>query len=437
MPFRADRRVLRAAAHALGAAVLFAAVGAHAQAPGRALEFEDLGLTRREDVSARGASLSASVSTTSDVTALIYNPAGLCRIKQRSPLLGLCRQSSETVTSYGAASSGLSSDRFGLGFVGASAAIPVFQGSLVPAVAVYRTIVSNLDLAYDFANADEGRTDAFRLQQSGATYAFAFGFGIDLASVLSAGLSMSLFEGGYQSLRQSHTRTSAPPTVDRYVIDDIDGDLDGVSARLGVMLYAHSHAHVGVNVTTPTLVNGATHATQEVTEVVQNGTGSTVRTTMDVTTEYIVPYRVDGSIAMPWGDWLLAVEAGTCDWTEAAIDGGRLRLSNGNAVLGRTTDYRVGLEWTAPAWPLRLRAGLARLPFAPEYVQADRIDNDQLEEVLAESAPLRYSFGAGIALKHTILIDAAFTHTEGDRRAASFSEKRRASQIIIEGSYWF
>jgi hypothetical protein len=80
---------------------------------------------------------------------------------------------------------------------------------------------------------------------------------------------------------------------------------------------------------------------------------------------------------------------------------------------------------------------MARLPLAPRYLQSDRIDNDQIEEVTSDSAPLRYSFGAGIALKQTILIDASFTHTHGERSTQSFSETRNQSQLIIEGSYWF
>ena len=404
----------------------------------RAVEFEDLGFTRPPDISARGAGLSGYVATATDVTALVTNPGLLCRIKQRTPMLGLSHETQEIVTKYSGAPSGLSSDRNGLQFVGAAVAIPVFQGSLVPAVAVYRAVVSDLDLEYQASRPAELRDDAFRLQQSGTTYAFVAGFGIDLASVLSAGVSVSALEGGYQTLRQTHTHTeSSPAAVDDYVIDDIEGDLHGFVAHIGVILYAHRHAHVAVNVTTPAAINGSTNQTEETTHVVENNTGTTTRVTSSASAKYVVPYRVDGGLAMPWGPWLVAAQVGSCDWTMAAIDGQRLRLQNGDAVLGRTVDYRAGVEWTAPSWPLRLRAGVARLPFAPHYLQADRIDNDQMEAVTTDSTPLRYSFGAGIALKHTILIDASFTHTHGERSTQSFSETRNTSQVILEGSYWF
>jgi len=414
---------------------------ARAQAPPppeRAAEFEDLGLTRAPEISARGAGLSGFVATTTDVTALINNPSLLCRIKQRTPMLGLSHESSEIVTTYTGISTGLSSDRSGLQFMGASAAIPVFQGSLVPAVAVYRAIVSDLDIAYESAQPAESRTDAFRLQQAGTTYAFVAGFGIDLASVISAGVSLSALEGGYQSLRQTHTHSEASPAaVDEYVVDDIDGDLDGFVARIGVILYAHRHVHIAINVVTPTVVNSTTNQTRETTKVTENSTGTTTRETTSSSAEYLVPYRIDGGVALPCGDWLIALEAGACDWTQAAIDGQRMRLQNGNAVLGRTVDYRAGVEWTAPEWPLRLRTGVARLPFAPDYLQANRIDNDRMEAVATESAPLRYSFGAGIMLRESIVIDASFTLTHGERSTQSFSETRNGSQVLIEGSYWF
>ena len=406
-------------------------------APGRALEFEDLGLTRPPDISSRGAGLSGSVATATDVTALIANPALLCRIKQRTPMLGLGRQTQDIVTTYGGVSSGLSSDRMGLQFIGAAAAIPVFQGSLVPAVAVYRAIVSDLDITYESTHPAELRTDAFRLQQSGTTFAFVAGFGVDLASVLSAGVSVSALEGGYQALRQTHTHTSAASAVDDYVIDDIDGDLHGYVAHIGAVLNAHRHLQLAVNVTTPTAINNATNQTRETTHVVENSTGTTTRVSSSASAAYVIPYRIDGGMAIPWGAWLVAFQVGSCDWTSAAIDKQRLRLQSGDPVLRRTVDYRAGVEWTAPSWPVRLRAGVARLPQAPAYLQADRVDNDQLEAIVSQTVPMRYSFGAGIALKHTILIDASYTHTHGERTTQSFSETRNGSQVILEGSYWF
>src|SRR5512140_1873221 len=73
----------------------------------RAIEFEDLGFTRSPEISARGAGLSGYVATTNDVSALITNPALLCRIKQRTPMLGLSHESQEIVTTYSGVSSGL------------------------------------------------------------------------------------------------------------------------------------------------------------------------------------------------------------------------------------------------------------------------------------------------------------------------------------------
>ena len=439
MPLLTRRRYRARRVLVLGAVAVAVIAGpARAQSPVRGLEFEDLGFTHPPDVSARAAGLAGLVTDETDATALVYNPAGLCRIKQRAPMLGMSGGSYETVTSYSGTATSRSSDWRGAQFGGGAYSIPVFQGSLVPAIAVYRAFVSDLDLAYATARPELGRSDEYHLDQSGSTFAFVTGVGVDLASVLSAGFSVSLLEGGYHTLRQTHTRTDGPaPAVDTYVIDDISGDLNGVCGRVGVVLYAHPHVRLAMNFTTPTVINGSTRQTRETTIVTENSTGSSTRKDSETSTEYIIPYRIDGGLAIPWGPWLLAVQAGACNWSQAAIDGTRLRLQDGTTTLGRTVEYRAGIEWTASRWPLRLRAGVARLPFAPDYLLDDRIDGDQLVRIASESQPLRIAVGAGIALKHTILIDAAFTHTRGDRSTSGFTEKRTWSQVLLEGSYWF
>jgi hypothetical protein len=40
-------------------------------------------------------------------------------------------------------------------------------------------------------------------------------------------------------------------------------------------------------------------------------------------------------------------------------------------------------------------------------------------------------------LRESIVIDASFTLTHGERSTQSFSETRNGSQVLIEGSYWF
>jgi len=413
--------------------------GAVAQAPDRAIEFEDLGFTGAPDVSSRGAGLSAFAATVSDATALVYNPAGLARVKRRLvPTMVLGRCATTVTTTSGGAPSGSSFDGIGLQFLGGAAAVPVTRGSFVPAVAVYRAFVSDLDLAYAGPNAPDARDDAFRFQQSGSTFAFALGAGVDLASAVSTGISVFALEGGFHSLRQSHTRQATPaPATDTYVVEDIDGDVDGIGARFGFELYAHRHLHLAAVITTPILINVSTGSTREESRQVENDVGSFVRTASSGTTEYIIPYRVDGGFAAPWGAWLVTAQVGVSDWSQAAIDAERLHLPTGDSVLGRVIDWKAGVEWTAPRRPLRVRAGAARLPFVPRYLEADRIDNDRLELVDTESGPWRAGAGAGALLRERITIDASYTRTWGERRAASMTESREGSQILVEGSYWF
>jgi hypothetical protein len=414
------------------------AQSARAQTVDRAIEFDDLGFTGTVETSARAAGLSAFIATAGDATALVYNPAGLARARRINGALTFGARAAEMTTRYDGAESAHNADRAGLGFCGAAVPVPVVRGSFVPAAAVYRAFVSDLGITYAGYNEGDDRDDHYRLEQSGSTFAFALGAGVDLSAALSAGAAIFFLEGGFESLRQFDYRSRDPQnTVHTYVLDDITGDVGGIGGRVGLAFFAHDHLQVAVNFTTPTLVNVDVEQAREITRQVDNDVGTFERVTTTTSTEYRIPQRIDASVAVPWGSWLACAQVGITSWEQAAIDQQRLLMENAEPVLDRGLEWRAGVEWTVPSLPLRLRAGAALLPFATRYLQGDRVDNDRLEKQTGDDAPLAWSAGAGVLLRASIGIDASFTSTSGSRASASIVDARASSEFLLQGSYWF
>jgi hypothetical protein len=305
-------------------------------------------------------------------------------------------------------------------------------------VAVYRAFVADLGISYEGYNAPDDRDDRYRLEQNGSTFAFALGAGVDLAPLLSAGASVFLLEGGFGSLRQYDYRARDPQnTTHTFVLEDATGDVGGIGARIGLDFFAHEHLHVGVTFTTPTLVNVEVEQTREVTRQVDNNLGSFERSTTTESTRYRIPQRVDASVAVPWAAWRVCAQVGFTAWDEAAIDDRRLLTPDARAVLDAAPEWRAGVEWTVPGLPVRVRAGAARLPFATRFLQGDRVDNDRLESVTSESAPIAWSAGAGVLLRGWIGVDASFSHASGERGSTSIGDERAWTVFLLQGSCWF
>jgi hypothetical protein len=410
-----------------------------AQAPDRALEFEDLGLDLWLDASVRGAALSAYAATVADATALVYNPAGLARVKRLSAIASFGGARSTFDVGYDGTSRSADLDESALQFVGAAFPLPALRGSLVPAVGVHRLFSSSLHQSYQGFNSTDARNDRLTLQQTGGVYAVHFGGAIDLSSAFSAGVDFIVLDGGIDRVRQYDTRSLVVnPNVHTFVYENTTADVDGYAARFGFEFYALEQLQVAIVFTTPMVVETEASTVTETTEQVDNDIGSFTRETSRQTSEYRLPYRFEAALSIPASPALLfAAQAGYSDWSQATIDDQRLLQADLESVLRSVVDFRAGVEWTLPAWPLRVRAGFAYARQSAGYLEADRIDNDQLERVDTESATTRYSVGAGWLLRSSIGIDAAFQYGRSEQASSTIADERTTTSLFLGCGYWF
>lgn len=432
------RRALLPFAGVVATLTALAAAQASAQVVNSIL-FDDYGFTRPLTNTARAAAMSgAVVSTTNDVYSLVANPAGLARIKRVELSLGLQQERTTVDNTFFGTSTGVDTRAGGFESAAVAFPLPTYRGSFVAALGVYRVYSGYLDLHYTGDNTTDQTHDNYLLQQSGALYSYNAGIGVDLSPTLSGGVSLFVLDGTIDPLEQYDFAFTAPNAgLSVYVSDDRSIDVDGFGARVGAQFYFHRLVRAGFVFQTPTVMNIAGPTYTEITENVDNGVDTFMQSRGAVDYDLVLPFTADVGLAVTALGTTLGFQVGYADWTEAAIDRKRLRSQTLEPVFREVIDYRAGLEWTAPRLPVRVRAGLAYLPYPLRFMQGDRIDGKEFNRVTVDEERRQFSVGVGGLVGEVMTVDAAFIRSTGTRSAAALSDDRVTERYLLTASYRF
>jgi len=414
---------------------------ARAQHTVRFIELEDLGLTSPIACGARAAAMAGAYAVVGDdLSSLLYNPAGLARVKRVDVELGLYSERHEADLTFYGEPRGIDSRAGSIELAGVAFPFPVYRGSLVLAAAVSRPYSANVDLHYRGPNEVEGTLDDFLLQQSGSLLAYNVGLGVDLSAAFSGGVSAFVLDGGVQSLKQSDFRVvGAQPALEVFVTEDGSLDLRGFGARLGGQFFVHRLVLVGVAYTSPTWIEARGERLIEVVEHVENSIDRFTQIYEPVSATYLLPSRLDFGVALtlPWLS--VAGEMAYTNWMEAAADQRRFRAPNLETIFREVFDVRVGAEATLPWAPLRLRGGYAHRPYPTTFLQEDRITNDidGLVKARVDNERHDWAGGLGLLVGRVLTVDAAATLTSGARSAEHVTDRRESWRYLLTAAYRF
>jgi hypothetical protein len=424
------------------ALLLMPASVAFSQYKEQAVDFEDLGFYDRLFTAARPAALAgAYTSIGDDVHALVYNPAGLARVRRIDGSLGFQYEKNGRRNVFYGSPADVDQTSINLDYLSVAFPFPTYRGSLVGAVGVYREYSSYLDLLYRGLNTDTDTKDDYILQQTGSVFSYNFGFGVDLSPTLSVGASFFILDATIDALTQYSYEFIGPvpsgQTQQYFLLDDLETDLDGYGGRLGVQFNPRPDLQFGAALTTPVWINLAGSAYQEETFYQAAAPDSFSSGDVSVKIDYRLPFHLDGGFSYRHRYLLLSLDIGYTDWTQSSVKKTRLRDINLRPVQREVVDVRFGLELSLPNLPVHLRGGYAYLPYPLPFLIADRIEGEPLVKANVNREQQLFSVGLGGLIGRVMSLDLAYQYRNGRRSIPTLSDEQSLHRLLISTSYYF
>ena len=366
---------------------------AGAQDINEAVTVEDLGFTQWLNIGGRPSGMAgAYVAAGDDAHSLFYNPAGLARVRRIDVSLGFQHTQSAVDEIYYSNPNGTEFSNSTLDGLSAAYPVPSYRGSLVIAGGVYRVMSSQFDILNRGANTTTETYDDYLLQQEGNVYSYMAGFGIDLSPNVSIGVTGFIMDGTITALTQFSYSFLDPVDEGQleaeWLSDDAEVDLNGYGMSVGLQYHPHSAIHFGLAVATPVKINLEGIAYQERAEYYANSEGDYYSDQFYIDSDYKLPLRVAAGMSITPPHLVLGIDAEYCDWRQTESNGVQLKDENLNSVFREVVNIRLGAEVLLPVIPARVRAGYAMIPYALEYLQADRISGTEITKADIDSIKL-------------------------------------------------
>jgi long-subunit fatty acid transport protein len=429
---------IASAGYACAIAILLVASLAWAQDVNESVTIEDLGFTQRLIAGARPTALAgAYVSLSDDVHSLIYNPAGLVGVSGVEFDLGFQHQRSNLENVFYGTPSDVELSVTKLDDIALAYAVPTVRGRLVLAGGVYRVYSSEIDILNRGFNRTTSTNDDYLLQQSGSTYSYNFGGAIDLAPKLSVGANLFFLHGKVNALTQFTFEVVPRPTTpgelaSETLIDDARVDVRGYGALIGFLYQPSEALGFGLSVGTPTPINIRGDAVQDDALYFSTPPDSFFTSVFAIDTDYQLPFYIEGGVSLNSKLLLLTAQLGFSNWSEVEINDLQVKDRNLRPIFRDVVDLRAGAELRLGS--LSLRGGYAYTPYPLEYLQADRIEGDQLEEATIDTELQSLTAGIGLLLADVFRLDASLEYQLGERSIPTLIDKREMYRFVFAGS---
>ncbi len=405
------------------------------------ITLERLGILSNRGTGARPFALGGAYTAVSDdAYALMFNPAGLAQIRRKEMSFGLHHTQSTISNEYSRVERQTGNSTTRLGHISAVYPIPTYRGSLVFAFGVFGVGSSDLEYARTGLNYTAMANMDNYFNQSGTTYKYLLGMGVDISPRLSVGANLAIWDQSIDFTEEIYQEY----TPDNWALyqDNVSTDLDGISFDLGLLMRFNQYLRAGFSFTSPVWLDISGTGT----DVYEADDWITDPLTANIEEQYTLPMRFTGGISANLPYTLISADVSYTDYSQTKYDG--LELINPDDitrdVLEETWDLHLGAEFTIPVYPVKLRAGYSYTPLATTPLEEiTYIDEEELQLITEwdyyETVKERqyFTFGVGGLIDRVLKLDLAVAIGEFERETSYLTEKREFTEVILSGAYRF
>jgi long-subunit fatty acid transport protein len=323
-----------------------------------------------------------------DYSSIWWNPAGLAQVKRIEMQGSLSRTGFSNESNYFGGSADGSTSSLRLNNAGVVLPVPVYQGALSFAFGYtqvqayeFRNRVSTTDTTSDFS--------AYDAQEAGRLGFWTFAAAMDVSQNIALGLGINYWTGLDEYTWTGYERAAG----NAYSEQSVSTDLSGWGLNVGTLFRIGNFARLGAMFQTP--------VSMTMEEDWQDGEDNGY---LNYRMTYPAVFRVGASVCP--GRWLLAADVEYRDWStlefrsdtpydSVSRASGNQQIKNGYQS---TTRLSVGGEYLFPVYGIRARAGYS---YEPSSYEKNNGKDDR--NIL--------SFGLGVLVDRSVMIDAAFQTT--------------------------
>jgi len=403
----------------------------------------------------------AGVAFANDAYALVYNPAGLAKVKRIELTLGMSHQrfGNETGTPIGAKilfpnylSEDKSQSNTRFSSAGLVFPIPTYRGSLVFGLGVNRVESFDKVFKYTYDNPmadtipDEKShiSDSRLISESKGIYMWSLGGAIDISPNISIGLGLNFWDGKedyggerYQIYIAKEDTLKGWDTFEVRYDDEIYDDYSGFNAKFGIMIQPNKYLSFGGTLDSPVWLTideeyifrtDSTSASDPYKYFIEETGYPRYKLTH--------PYSFSFGGALNFKNLLLSGDFNYTDWTQLdyreGVDIGE-KNRNVKDYYKEVFKWHIGAEYLIPQLSAQVRAGYYSdpLPFESRVLRTD-------PQYFSVNTDRQYfSLGLGFLIDKVMTLDIAWSHGfyEFEYPNIPAIEKYRTNKIFITTAY--
>ncbi len=366
----------------------------------------------------------ASMAAVDDGSAIVNNPAGLAKIRRIEVLGTIQKQSLDVDATWFGTKTSRSLSSTTMRDLAFSFPFPTYRGSIVIAGSVFRRNILDGYTLRRGTNPDGGVPYRDSEERSGLLTGWSGGVALQVSPEAFVGFEAHGFSGKFNETDKWDPWGSCAD-----VVFSSSTDLGGYGASIGMQYEPSPLLGIGAVIKTPQRIT--LKGDLELPDW-DDGKQDCVQRLYSVDDTATLPYSMGFGLAVMPSNFLVTFDLVYTDWQELRYPGPtrdfdpQENANTGDYIYKATTDLRAGVEYALSAYPVRFRAGYARVPLELNWFEVTK-DRTSI------------SLGAGTVVESALTFDFAWQRTSFEREAPAdkYSETRTNDRLILTLAYRF